>query len=447
MAGIIEQINPTALTIDTNIRTTAPIDKGFVDSIAANGVLTPILAWRDAEGAVRVRAGQRRTLAAREAGLQAVPVFVVEEAADTAQRIIEQIVENDQREGLTEADRIQAWRQLELGGVSVTKIAQRTGTQRGRVKTGLTVAANATSAAAVAEFGMTLDQAAALIEFEDDPELVATLTRYAVEDPNYFPVAVQRAHNDRHRAALREKVEAEEAAKGHRILTDRPEWNQTPYRLHDLTTADGDPVTEELVQDQPGVAVYVGVNYRDEVQVSYYIDAPAAFGYAVRENVHVSVSQAGPMTDEQKAERKVLIANNKEWDAAETVRRNWLTAFLARKTLPKNASTVIAWALSASRYTVATSMQQGNAVATALLGIGDGYGERIAAHLEQHPTRATHVALAIALGGIEQGTSRNTWRQPVTETARYFQALAAWGYPLCPVEKIAAMIQDDDATE
>src|SRR6478735_10715753 len=84
MAGNIEQIDPTTLVVDTNIRTSAPIDKGFVDSIAANGVLTPILAWRDVDGTVKVRAGQRRTLAAREAGVASVPVFIVDQEADAA---------------------------------------------------------------------------------------------------------------------------------------------------------------------------------------------------------------------------------------------------------------------------------------------------------------------------------------------------------------------------
>jgi ParB family chromosome partitioning protein len=51
----------------------------------------------------------------------------------------------------------------------------------------------------------------------------------------------------------------------------------------------------------------------------------------------------------------------------------------------------------------------------------------------------------VALGGIESGTSRNTWRYPDAEAAQYFQTLAAWGYPLCPVERIAARIQDDAA--
>lgn len=444
MAGNIEQIDPTTLVVDTNIRTSVPIDKGFVESIAANGVLTPILAWRDADGTMKVRAGQRRTLAAREAGVATVPVFVVDQEADAAERIIQQIVENDQRESLTDADRIQAWRALELEGVSATKIAQRTGAKRDHVKTGLTVAANGTSAAAVVEHGITLDQAAALIEFEDDADLVAQLTRWANEEPDYFPVAVQRAHNDRVRGALREKAEAEEAARGHRILDDSPGWNETPYRLRDLTTADGGEVTAEMVQGREGVAVYVVIYSDDDARVNYYVDDPAALGLTVREGVQASTPQSGPMTDDQKAERKALIANNKEWDAAETVRREWLAAFLARKTTPKDAQAVIAAALTNARWKVADGLTHGTDVAAGLLAVENPYsGAGLADYLAAHPNRAVQVTLAMILGGIEHGTDRNTWRNPREDTAWYFQTLAAWGYPLCPVEKIAAMIQDD----
>lgn len=52
----------------------APLDAGFIDSIRENGVLTPILTWRGEDGGVHVRAGQRRTVAAREAGAATVPV-------------------------------------------------------------------------------------------------------------------------------------------------------------------------------------------------------------------------------------------------------------------------------------------------------------------------------------------------------------------------------------
>jgi len=64
---------------------------------------------------------------------------------------------------------------------------------------------------------------------------------------------------------------------------------------------------------------------------------------------------------------------------------------------------------------------------------------------------AAQVTLAIALGGVEKSTDRNTWRSPNPRAAAYLQALHAWGYPLSPVEKIAAMLntetEPDSTTE
>ncbi|PPF62333.1 hypothetical protein C5C21_14350 [Rathayibacter tritici] len=48
---------------------------------------------------------------------------------------------------------------------------------------------------------------------------------------------------------------------------------------------------------------------------------------------------------EKSAERKVLIANNKAWNAAEKVRRELIATFLTRKTLPKDADRIIALGL------------------------------------------------------------------------------------------------------
>ena len=71
-AGSVEMIDPHVLILEQNIRTEAPIDKAFVETIRQEGVLQPVLGWRDSEG-VHVRAGQRRTLGAREAGVATIP--------------------------------------------------------------------------------------------------------------------------------------------------------------------------------------------------------------------------------------------------------------------------------------------------------------------------------------------------------------------------------------
>jgi ParB-like nuclease family protein len=114
----------------TNVRNVADIKSEFIATIKEHGVLEPIVAVQASDGRVLVRMGQRRTLAAREAGLTSVPVYVrpCSEGDDTAQlveRVTEQIVENDHREKITEAQRAGGIQQLLDAGVSVTKVTEK----------------------------------------------------------------------------------------------------------------------------------------------------------------------------------------------------------------------------------------------------------------------------------------------------------------------------------
>ncbi|MGO2519959.1 MAG: ParB/RepB/Spo0J family partition protein [Microbacterium sp.] len=449
-AGTVEQVDPKVIILERNIRTDAPIDKGFIESIRTNGVIQPVVGWRDQDGAVHVRYGQRRTLGAREAGVATIPVYIVPvdtaDESDEARRLVEQLVENEQRAEITDADRTAAWKALELEGISVTAIAKRTGAKRDRVKTGLAVASSDTGTRLISEAGLTLDQAAMLLEFEDDPELIANLTDAAIENPGYFPHVIERARQERQRQEAQEAIEAIEATRGHRILSEYPEHGQAPWPIHGLRTADGEQVDVESIQGKAGVAVLVQTwSYQTEPRVTHYVDDPESLGLTVTEYAQQSGPTSGPMTDEQKAERKILIANNKEWDAAEVVRREWLTTLFGRKTLPKNAPAVVASLLTSARHQVSDAMGRGNGLAAQLLNIEREtgyYSDAFADYLTAHPAKAAHVSLAIVIGGLDSSTSRDTWRNPHKEAARYFQIIADWGYTLSPVEEIAAMIEN-----
>ena len=76
--GTVEHIDPNMFVVEANVRTEATLRPDFVASIKQNGVLTPILAHRDEQGNVIVRAGQRRTLAARQVGLATIPAYIVD---------------------------------------------------------------------------------------------------------------------------------------------------------------------------------------------------------------------------------------------------------------------------------------------------------------------------------------------------------------------------------
>jgi ParB family chromosome partitioning protein len=101
----------------------------------------------------------------------------------TAERIVQQMVENDQREALTDGDRAAAFQQLAFEGLSVTAIARRTGTKAKEVKTALAVTENEAAASAIQEHQLTLDQAAVLIEFVGDDEIRTDLIEVATTAP------------------------------------------------------------------------------------------------------------------------------------------------------------------------------------------------------------------------------------------------------------------------
>ena len=438
--GTVEHIDPNTLVIEANVRPSAPITPELVRSIRENGVMVPVLARRDYEGSVLVRAGQRRTLGAREAGRPTIPVYIVKADEANATRIIQQMVENDHREALTDADRAAAFQQLAFEGMSVATIAKRTATKPKEVKTALAVAENATAASAITEHALTLDQAAVLIEFEYSPEVRASLIQVATTHPGQFTHAAQRARDDAARARAKADVEADLTARGYQVLDTDPGYYDTGWtRIRELLTADGERVTPEHIEQVEGRAVLVRVYYGTETSdVTYFLADFTASGFR-KASASGSGTTGGPMTDEQKAERREVIANNKAWNSAEKVRREWLTTFLSRKRLPKNTAAVIAAGLTTHTYAISGATRDRNPLAYTLLGIPQEstWGpDRLAALVQQTPAKANHVSLAVVLGAIEGTTSRNTWRNPDPRTAAYLTDLVAWGYTLSEVEQI-----------
>lgn len=153
------------------------------------------------------------------------------------------------------------------------------------------------------------------------------------------------------------------------------------------------------------------------------------------------------MTEEEKAARRTLIANNKAWASAEKVRREWLTAMLTRKRLPKGALPFAIITLATETFEVGKAVTDHHALANELLGYEYSYGHQpLATHVQDTPTKAPQIALALAIGALEAATDKNTWRNPDATAIRYFQQLADWGYTLSDVENIVLGITPDDDT-
>jgi ParB family transcriptional regulator, chromosome partitioning protein len=261
MSGTLEHLNPTSLLIGDNVRDNAELDKPFIASIAEHVVLQPITAVRSDAG-VEVRDGQRRTLAARLSGLAAIPVYVLDttDASDpqaaNAERIAQQIVANDQREALTDAQRVKGISQMLLTGVSPARVAKKLSVGRDTVAAAANVAKSQAALDALQSGQLSLTEAAALREFEGDERAIGALM--SVAGTASFDHRVAQLHQERIAEEARTESESVYADKGFLILEDRPLWRD-PARvsLRHLRTADGGEATKAAVTDPTQWAVFM----------------------------------------------------------------------------------------------------------------------------------------------------------------------------------------------
>ena len=126
--------------------------------------------------------------------------------AGTVERIVRQYAENEHRTGLTTTDRLGVVEQLSLLNVSAAQIAKRTRMKRPQVDQALAVTRSDLAKAASVRYELTIEQAAGVAEFEDDPDTVKALV--AAPKTGQFAHVLERARQDRDDAAQRAQLGA-----------------------------------------------------------------------------------------------------------------------------------------------------------------------------------------------------------------------------------------------
>ncbi|SOJ56997.1 Chromosome-partitioning protein Spo0J [Mycobacterium simulans] len=475
--GTLEHLDPHSLTLELNVRDAADLDAQFVASIKEHGVLIPISAVRSEDGTVWVRAGQRRTLAARQASLTIVPVYVrpasaSDEAGQVAERVSEQMVENDQRRQLTEAQRARGIQQMIDAGVSVAKVAKKLSVAKDTVKAAESAGKSSAAMAALEGGQMSLTEAAAITEFEDIPGAVERLIDAA--GTRRFDHTVAQLREERVTAEAEGKAAQGYTDKGFTVLEHRPEsWDAACIPLHHLVTHEGDEaddnavtnpahwavllvedtalcdvetgevVDEETVdwetEEQPDAEPAKGLRHANSVTEAqvfvpdyYCLDYRAAGltpqGWFARQAgmVDTDTGEAVDLDDgareatrqqaaieraeTKKRERRKVVALNKLGDAALNVRREFVKKLLARKTPPKGAAMFVADCLARD----GALLTNHNALDTTaeLLGLdsGQAVGKLVAELPANGDGRAQVITLALVLGALESRTPKDAWR-------------------------------------
>jgi ParB family chromosome partitioning protein len=105
-------------------------------SIREHGVIQPIIVEAEANGTYMIIAGERRTRAAKMAGLREIPAVVRNYSAE--RRLEVALIENVQRSDLNPVEESQAYRKLmEITGLSQEDVAARVGKNRSTVANAL----------------------------------------------------------------------------------------------------------------------------------------------------------------------------------------------------------------------------------------------------------------------------------------------------------------------
>jgi ParB family chromosome partitioning protein len=465
-------VDPRELIIGDNVRLDTALDKGFVADIAERGVRQPVPVRREESGRLVVRTGQRRVLAAIEAGLVRVralvePEQLTDERAQSIDRILDQLGENEHRSALNDAEEARATQQLLGLGLTARQIARRRHIPAKRVSTAAAVAQNPVALDVLREGVLDLGQAAVVAEFTEDQAAVAALTTAAAQRPEQFHHIAQQLRDAREETRWRAELTATLTDQGVQII-DRPQdlFGGKIRQLSELRASpDTEPGTELTAQAHagcPGHAAFLRERswgpVAERVATVWVCTDFQGFGHAERyapRGVSTNGRVTGAMTEEQKAQRREVIANNKAWDSATIVRRDWLRSFLARQSAPKDAARWIAQTLAQGGYDVRKALEFHHPLAVELLGLKPS--NRVYARAERHviaaaavkasPGRANMLTVAMLLAALEAGTDRHTWRRPTEEQIAYFHQLRSWGYTFSDVEMLILAAGQPDLDE
>ncbi|MFG1820822.1 ParB/RepB/Spo0J family partition protein [Kribbella sp. NPDC049174] len=495
----LEWHDPRTLLTDKNIREIQP-DPEMIRSVANVGVLQPIIGVRAVGGQVRVRYGEGRTLAAIAAERDLVPVIVTgpegDSNAEEIARIIRQRAENTYRQGMTDSEHANSAYQLSLYGMAEKDIAAELQIPRTEVRAAKKLGKSQTGTAMLDDNdGLDLITAAKIAEFEDNPTRVARLLHYVNRGWHDDIDGVIRAYKaEDELAAERAKVQAELEAQGIRVTDE-----SVGYSRHDsvryvteLRDETGESLTAEQHADCPGHAMVIE-------DVEYFVKADGTLTtdvYALPEGEQADAlpseerlegvavcDQAnelhpGPQRPEQapeelaadedreareaqrkeaqKADRRRVIAGNREWDAAEPIRRDWVQKLLQRKTPPEGAMEFLTGEMLLAQYAVADGFRDGHVLAADWLGVEPGNEDQPAWQTMPAPRRLALqklaegvtdkrrmvLLLALVLAGNEKALNRHSWRQedPSEGCAQrgYLRFIIDQGYPACSVERLAA---------
>lgn len=414
-------IDPTLLQEGANIRGDLGVTPEFVETVAGLGVLKDIDVYPTLTGLV-VLDGHRRHRAAIEAGLETVPVRIVDVAGEL-DRIGLQLTENDEHAHTSSADRARAINQLVLMGLPASELRKR-GVRASEATMARRIANASQEVADLGESAnLGLDDLAKIAEAEDElPEDIAGMVVEEIRrDPDRIDHLLERARDEARRRQVYEDEVLDLRQQGINVvrLEEFEEgFPKTNQYLWNLVDEYGNTV--EPHDSCPGHTAYVSVLGSGEhmrAQALFVCMDYAAQGHFTREDYQRT---------RQEADRAAIIEANRQAAQEGKVRRAWIKDVFFKRALPKDTA-LLEMPVIYNQYQVSDASQ---AKGRALVGFDDmGFG------LTMSAAQAAKARLAWCIGVLEGGMSRDYWRSPRGEcfdslVQLYLRTLERWGYTL-----------------
>lgn len=414
-------IDPKLLQEGANIRADLRVGPEFIETIKGMGVLKDIDAYPNLTGLV-VLDGHRRHRAAIEAGLQTVPVRIVDVAGE-AERIGLQLTENDAHEHTSPLDRARAINQLVLMGLPAAELRKR-GVRASEATMARRVANASQEVVDLGESAsLGLDDLAKVAEAEAElPKDIAGMVVEEIrEAPGKIDHFLERARDEARRRQVYEDAVLELRQQGVRVITDDefydgfPKSNQYSWNLVDEYGNRAEPH-----ESCPGHAAYVSVIGSGE-----HMSAHTQFvcmDYAS----HGHFTRADQERTAQEVDRAAVVEANRQAAQEGEVRRAWIKDVLFKRPLPKDTALLEMPVI----YNQAQVSDATQAKGRALINFDDmGFG------LTMSAAQAAKARLAWCIGVLEGGMGRDYWRSPNGErfdalVHLYLRSLERWGYPL-----------------
>jgi ParB family chromosome partitioning protein len=445
----------------SNVRRKVKLDPGFVQSIRGAGIIQPLVVVPNSDG-WEIIAGHRRREGAAEAGLVEIPCVVREDLAGAAE-ILAMLVENTQREDLSTNEILASFEQLAAFDLSAEEIASATGHDEAEIAGAVKAARSKRARALVAKdehFTLSLMDAAAIAEFEEDPAAIARIED-AVNDGRGVAHTISRLRQDAELRAKRQALVAKLEGQKVRVVDAGVCGHAQDGASLSCLYADaearksGKTITAAAHKRCPGHAAMIQESWDYRTQTSTPKAVYCCTNWRKHGHVHdwetkAAVAGSGSSTKDavKKAEeRRTTIANNKAWRAATPVRLLFVRGLCSAAEPPKGKTADMLRLFAGRMAKKADVMSYKDSALGELVGIeakDDGrgyskYGHRLSGRLveEARSTERLVVVLFAQLAAeIELDMTRSMWQGDYWgQSAGYLGFLKACGYELSEIEQ------------